>query len=632
MRRLLLASLVAAAAASACGGDSGTTTALFSLTAGTGSGSGVAGALTDDDFYALPFPNDLRRTADGKLDLALFPTNSLIVDSYRIAAQDLDGFGLNAGMFARFSAPLDKTTLPDPAASVVAGASVYLVNIDPASPDYNTRTPIIATFIAAKGQTIGANRLAVRPVPGFPLDEATTYALVVTTRVHDEGGAPVGPSSDFITALAGAGPTQAAYAPLLAWLTAAADDKVGDLASAAVFTTQHATFVAPALRKAVFAAAAPVATDVVTTTPSPVFHVYTGAYEAPNFQSGTVPYLSEGGEISVGSDGAAVVQRTEAMRFALTVPTSPVPATGFPFAIYAHGTGGDYKSFIDDGTAVRLAQQGIAVISTDQVLHGPRNPGGTPDIDFFNFGNPYAARDNALQGAADAFAQLRLATGLSVVDGTRTITLDPARAMFFGHSQGGLTGPPFVAFEPSLKGAVLSGTGGILYLAMLYKLAPLDIPALVGTFLRDNPIDEDNASLALLQMWVERSDAANYAPLMVRKPPAGITPRSIFQSEGFVDTYAPNPAIEAFATALGGDLVMTADTAAVPGMVLRGSKTDAPPVSNNLDGVTAVLAQYKMVPGSDGHFVVFEVPAAKTQSAQFLGTLAATGTATVVAP
>ena len=86
------------------------------------------------------------------------------------------------------------------------------------------------------------------------------------------------------------------------------------------------------------------------------------------------------------------------MRFALTVPAGPVPATGWPIAIYSHGTGGDYASFIDDGTALGLAREGIAVISTDQVLHGPRNPGGNPELDFFNFGNPYAARDNALQG------------------------------------------------------------------------------------------------------------------------------------------------------------------------------------------------------------------------------------------
>ena len=65
---------------------------------------------------------------------------------------------------------------------------------------------------------------------------------------------------------------------------------------------------------------------------------------------------------------------------------------------------------------------------------------------------------------------------------------------------------------------------------------------------------------------------------------------------------------------------------------LRGRATLTPPFSANLNGSTAVLGQYKMRPGSDGHFVVFEIPAAETQSAQFLGTLATTGVATVVAP
>jgi hypothetical protein len=109
-------------------------------------------------------------------------------------------------------------------------------------------------------------------------------------------------------------------------------------------------------------------------------------------------------------------------------------------------------------------------------------------------------------------------------------------------------------------------------------------------------------------------------------------PRNIFQSEGFVDTFAPNPGIEAFATAVGGDLVQTPDEKAVDGLTLRGRTVKTPPVMDNDGGVTAVLAQYHQATGSDGHFVVFEVPSAEQQSADFLGTLAATGTATVVAP
>src|ERR1051326_1367318 len=103
-----------------------------------------------------------------------------------------------------------------------------------------------------------------------------------------------------------------------------------------------------------------------------------------------------------------------------------------------------------------------------------------------------------------------------------------------------------------------SGTGALIYLSMLYKTMPLDFPSLVETLTRDSPMDEDNPSIALAQMWIERSDGVNYAQFMVRKPqlaPDGTTlaPRNIYQTEGFTDTYAPNQVIEAFATSLGGD-------------------------------------------------------------------------------
>ena len=602
MVRVALALLVLGA----CSGGSSGTTALF--------------ARNGSDFYELPFPNDLRRHDDGTLDLSRFPTRTPIVDQYRMDAEQLDGFTLNGAEFQRFSGPLDETSLPDPAASTQPGASVYLVNLMTGD-----KTPIIAHFRADKTGTIGPNRLAVRPYPGFGLEEGATYALIITKRVLDAGGAPVEATDEFKSTLASA----RWYAPLKDYLAANPDDVV----SAAVFTTEHATFIGDALKKAIDAGAAPTAAAITAGLTSPQYSVFTGTYTAPNFQTGDVPYSTMGGEIQVGSDGAAIVQRQEPMRFALTLPPGPVPATGFPICIYAHGTGGDYMSFIQDGTGPRLAAQGIATLSTDQVLHGPRNPGGDPEVAFFNFSNPYAGRDNALQGAADAWSQMRLALGMSFSDGgSRTIKFDPARVYFFGHSQGGLTGPAFIAFEPTVKGAVLSGTGGLLYLSLLYKTAPVAFADLIASITQDTPMDEDNPTLSLAQMWIERADGANYAKLMVRHPPAGNAAKNIFQTEGFTDTYAPNPAIEAFAVAIGGDIVQTAAAKPLDGLTLRGRMVVAPPIMNNLDGATAVLAQYNMQPGSDGHFVVFDIPAAQAQSSQFLGTLATSGTATVVSP
>lgn len=592
---------------------------------------------TSDDFYALPFPNDIRRDSDGTIDVSRLPTNSLIVDTYRQAVDQLDGFGLNAALFARFDGPLDATSLPDPAGSLTAASSVYLVDIDPASPARGERIPIIAKFRPERTDTMGDNRLVVRPFPGFGLSPATTYALVITNRVRALDGEAIAASNRFEAVLAGSEHADV-YQPLLDYLDEAGDDARADVVSAAVFTTQHIFDAVPALRAAIFALPAPVATTVVSPATNPTFKTFTGAYQAPNFQQGNPPYrAAPSGQIRIGSDGRAVIERMEAMRFGLTVPAGAPPAGGFPIAIYSHGTGGDYLSFVADGTAAALAQRGIAVISTDQVLHGPRNPTGDPEIDFFNFQNPSAMRDNALQGAADAWSQLRLANGLSIADGGRTITFDSNRVYFFGHSQGGLTGPGFVAFEPQVSGAVFSGTGGLLYLALLHKTAPLNIPDLLATFVRDDPMDEDNPSLAMVQMWVERADGGNYAPLMARARPLGdngqpLAPCNVFQTEGFTDTYTPNPAIEAFAVALGSDLAMTAATKPIAGLELRGRSIKPPPFANNVDGATLALAQYNQAGGSDGHFVVFDIPAATRQAAEFLGTLAASGTATVVAP
>ena len=138
---------------------------LIAVAACTGGSSGTHPLFTTngDDFYALPFPNDMRRHDDGTLDLAALPGNSPLVLTYRdVIAQELDGFGLNEAIYARFDGPLDATSLPDPATSMMPGASVYLVNITTTSPEYGQRTPVIASFRADPRGTMGPNSLVAR--------------------------------------------------------------------------------------------------------------------------------------------------------------------------------------------------------------------------------------------------------------------------------------------------------------------------------------------------------------------------------------------------------------------------------------------------------------------------------------
>jgi len=91
----------------------------------------------------------------------------LLADQYRIAAEaKLDGFGLNAAIFARFDGALDPASLPDPAASQQPGASVYLVNLDAVSPNRGQRTPLIAHFRADGTSTIAATGSWCGRIPG----------------------------------------------------------------------------------------------------------------------------------------------------------------------------------------------------------------------------------------------------------------------------------------------------------------------------------------------------------------------------------------------------------------------------------------------------------------------------------
>ena len=629
MRRLpaVMALTLAAALAGACGDPA------VSVFAGRGA------ATTPETFYDLPFPHDARRLDTGALDLRGFPAQSMLVDRYIDAATThLDGFGLNSGIFFRFDGELDPGSFPDPEGSIADDASIYLVDVDPDSPARGQRTPIVMRFHVEAGSSIGPDWLAILPYPGFPLAEGTTYAAVVTDRVRSADVDFVLPGVGFIavrdrveTTDPELRPIQLAMEPLWTYLDEPGGDARENVVTATVFTTQHATGIVGQMRDRIDSLVAPAGRDVQVFERTQFLTVFQGVYGAPNFQRGPVPYEMTGGDIQIADDGLPLVQVFEELRFAVSVPAGPMPANGWPIAIYQHGTGGDYLSFHRDGTSGGLATQGIAVVSMDQVLHWPRNTVNGPELAFFNFFNPHAARDNTVQGAADSFSLARMITSLAFDDNGTTVRFDPARLMYFGHSQGSTTGAPYVAYARDLQGAVLSGAGGVLYLALLNKTAPVDIPSILQAALREEPFDQYNPTLSLLQAWIERADSVNYGPLMVRTPPPGLGPRPVYISEGITDTYTPLPCIEALGIAVGADLIEPVRRD-VPGITLRGRSVRTAPITDNLDGTTAVLVQYPQAAQSDGHYVVFDVPAAMIQSRRFLGTLANDGAATLVAP
>jgi predicted esterase len=287
-----------------------------------------------------------------------------------------------------------------------------------------------------------------------------------------------------------------------------------------------------------------------------------GQFASPNFQQGTPPYWTDGGGIDLDAKGNPKVVRTESLRFALAIPNATMPPDGWPVILYAHGTGGDYQTFVRESLDLRAAlieRKGqpptrMAMIGIDQVLHGPRDPSGSnAEITFFNLQNLAAARDNVRQGATDDFQLLRLVEGMDVAKAPHTgqpIRFDKRRIYFMGHSQGGLTGPLFLAAEPKVPVGVLSGAGSVLILSLLNKTEPNNIAELVESLLQEPPL-VDHPLLNLLQAYFEPADPNNYGRLYFQEPPKGMPPKSIFQSLGLWDHYTPVPNIAAFALAMG---------------------------------------------------------------------------------
>jgi len=620
--------------------------------------------LASEDLYAIPYPNDIRIKQDGTIDLAGYDRDKPeLIRLYleTVAKNQLGGFGLASAIYLRFRDDIAPEVCgPVSAAdSAAPGSSIFLADIDPSSPGYGERVPLRWKYVPDEQKYIGAHSLTLLPLSGLVLAPGTTYAAVVTEAMCDPSGDPVRPDSDMELLLDDRPPTDAAlrrahdaYAPLRSFMR---ETGLTGVVTAAVFTTGQPTELAGLARAVLHRLPAPTADDLVLTEEARTYFVIEGTYHAPSFQTGTAPYLKSGGDFELDASGRPVVQKDEALRFALSVPRGSPPAGGWPVVLYAHGTGGSYRTFISNGVARTLAEvrdaggaiiSRLAVIGIDQVLHGPRGAGSAPEVTFFNLQNPAAAVHNVVQGGVDDFSLLRMVKGLSIGRVTRApgagegvrafdppITFDPGRIFFMGHSQGGLTGAVFLAYEPEVRAAVLSGAGGGAALGMLNKTAPIDIRPLLATALDETP-DMFHPIMNMVQQMLETADTTNYGRLLLHNRPQGVRPKHIFLSEGFVDHYTPNVTTDALAVAIGlpvsGEVIRP-----VPGLDMVAdlpSPSVALPVAGNLtidgDAVTAALRQYRTA--GEGHYVLFDLEEATRQFSRFLATAARDGVPTIV--
>jgi hypothetical protein len=501
--------------------------------------------------------------------------------------------------------------------------------------------------------------VGVRPELGVPLTPGHTYSVLLSTAILDATGAVIQVPSDLTALLAASAPTDPTlaaqwpkYQPLRDW-AAHAGVATSSILDAAVFTVGRPNAIGPRLAAAVAAADPPVATrwircgdspspcpqatgDRACGTPDPAFDELHALVTLPIFQAGTEPYLTplDGGDFVLSSEGAPELQRTESVCMSLTVPKGvAMPAGGWPLLVYAHGTGGSFRSAVTDGVAGREAsiddgkggKVHVAVLGIDQVEHGTRRGSSqdSPDNLYYNFANPLAARGNPLQGAADQMALVRFASTLNLTAG-----LSPTRAAikagpiaFWGHSQGATAGGIAMPYTSGVLGAVLSGEGASLIDALLGKKNPVDIADVLPIVLEEDPakMGTYHPVLALFQNDLDVVDPLNHAHALVTAPLTSGAYKSVFQPFGQGDTYAPPVTQQTFAVAAA--LAEVAPPSGVTGSPLAGAPFPAPLGGNDTPMgaiLTAVVRQYAPASSYDGHFVAYDNAAAEADVDHFI--------------
>lgn len=630
----------------------------------------------NDDFFALPFPNDAR-FKDGKLNMKNFPRPGVglipvdPVDLYvKSIEADIDGASPNGTVFFRFSRWPNTAQLGAPGVDGIPGA-LSVFNVTPGSPAFGT--PLGFGWNATTGGA-GTNTGSRYICPRYMalrisgrLEPGATYAVIIKGPLVDKDNQPFAADADFAALMAATPPADpelleayGRYKPMRDWV---ADPKsrfgTAPIVGGTVFTVQKTEAAIVGLQKAVEAAPAPnlAVKSVVkcgeAVSPcddgltgaekqrgclgaaSAAFDEYQGLVTLPVFQKGVRPYETpaQGGNIEYEPlTGLAKIQTTEDVCFSLTVPKGVMPAAGWPLVVYAHGTGGSYLSGVstwaqDFATGVAAGGEPVpmAMLSYDGALHGTRKGVSTKKVDdlVFNFLNPVSARDTPLQGAADLFAMAKVAE----LYNQGGLKFDKAKLYLYGHSQGANAAAAGAGFDPRYKSVVLSGAGGYLAYSLTTKEKPVNIkaalPVILGDQMEYGSMDpfkrpENHPLISVLQMYFDRSDPVNLVSRIVAAPVPAVGAKHLFHVYGQKDTYAPEATQQELGLAAGLTLVgpVLTDYAGIPKAAVA--------TKANVNGFTG--GQRQFAPAAyDGHFVSSQNPAGKEAVLQTLVTSARDG-------
>ncbi len=367
----------------------------------------------DKTSQRMPLPIQLMiDPTTGTVDLPAAPWDSAVEAEAKLRLRSYTGFATSANLLFELTGPVQAETI------TADSVQLWRVGASPA------RVPATARLMA------DLHHVVVTPT-ALPLDEATTYAVVVTDAIQDAEGRPIiampaGALLKAQSAVADAGISRVKVVddldaikiegarvtlePLL--------DQVGRsrVVAAWPFTTLSITpRIAQVVASAATVGVSPEPTGVASKTPGQALADFplaiTSLLGVERVVTGTIasPYFLDDSTRALRSDGG---HRVEPVPWMMTVPRNLPAGRPAPVVIFGHAIMTERRFVLALGDA--FAQKGFAVVTIDFPFHGTRTQciaGGPISVVDPRTGNltsvpPCAAGTTCVQGrCVDAAGQ-----------------------------------------------------------------------------------------------------------------------------------------------------------------------------------------------------------------------------------
>lgn len=486
------------------------------------------------DFFAMPFPNDLRLDGDGRPVLDGFPSPGEAapsVDRLLGFVAEQTGWGLDPVVYFRFNKPQDLASIK----VLTTDATVHFASVDPDAEDYGNLSAFEFYTRHSRNRYVCQNWLAVTTYGGRSLLPNHTYAVWLTKGITSDGS-EVFRDEDFPVLMQEELPTDLTDAKAFDRFEPFRDfvDEQGlvrgEIVAATVFTTGDPARDLRYTREVVESAATTVAVDeleVCADSPCDRACGASGPFAELHAAVSIPDFTTAAGLVVFDDVFRPQVQDTSEVCAVLTVPEGMAPTAGWPVALWRGDLSGDAQDAVKNGIAEAFATQGVATLAIDLPHHGDRNDGSDPLAAWFPTDSPGAWRGTLYQTFADGHILQRLAAD-------PTLGLDAGQVWVVGEGVGGDAAISLLAWAKDLQGGVVGNPGGLLGQLATERREPFDSGHALERSFADSNLSRSHPLVALLQQWLGPFDPAGNAEAMVREP--ATIAKHVFLVDGVDDT------------------------------------------------------------------------------------------------